>query len=780
MIVSPWVALVVLDAVTVATFARCFDGPGELGILLPVCVGAHLLTHFGRRLRRGGRAGTAVVLWVLTVVLVAYAPVALVDGASFRFGFLPLTHTWHVLSGQLSDAWGIFSNRVAPVVQAPGLVLAAAWASGVLALAAEALDADSSLPAIVALVPAFDIVVFTGTLGTATGRAPELAALAGLAVWYLAGVSRQHAGEQVVTARLEGTTSPRKQPVLKQVSGLLSGRRTPTAVAGLALVAAFSAGVIGPLFPGATSTAWLAWHGTGKASSLNKTNRTGPGVGPVTISNFVQVGEEEIDNSATPLFRIYSARVTREILFVDDEFNGSTWTEEPVTQRSTIASLSGSVPTYEAHPPAPIEELDSEHLIQVFQNIDLGGPEVPVPGIPLAIDSNIQATIGKPDGPVDLGTGALTDNASFAVEADVSPSPEVAQANYNPMAPAAPPIDLKVPAGVPPAVRTLATTIVAGATTIEAKADDIQDYLLRHYSYFLPSTVPAPQPTGWAALESFLFQTKKGYCQQFASAFGALARIDGLPTRVVVGFLPTAPKGDSWVVTGLETHAWPQVYFPGTGWVDFEPTPGASKPTYAHTETTSAPPPTRPIVGASSTIAHNLHPLPSGPVTGLTVPTSPYPTVPGRSGGTGGSGDVSLVLLALLALAVAWAVAVPTWRFVRLRRARDPARGALMAWNAAIGVLAAAGLHRRRAETYLEFARRVRQAGAIAGEAEAALGRLADTANRALFAKVPPTTADSRRAAADSAMVRRSARHSLTWGTRFLLVMDPRDLLATT
>ncbi len=779
MIVSPWFALVLLDAVTVATFARCFNGPGELLILLPVCVGAQLLAHLGRRLRRDGRQGIAIALWAVTVVLVAYLPVAFVDGASFRFGFLPLTGTWHVLSHQLSAAWDIFSNRVAPVAQAPGLVLAAAWASGVLALAAEALDADSSLPAVVALVPAFDIVVFTGTLGTATGRAPELAALAALAVWYLAGANRHRAGEQVVTARLEGSSAPRKQVSIKQVSGLLTGRRTPTAVAGLALVAAFSAGVIGPLLPGATSTAWLAWHGTGKASSLNKTNRTGPGAGPVTISNFVQVGEEEIDNSGTPLFKVYSSRVTREILFVDDLFNGSTWTEVPIVQRSSIPPLSGSIPAFEAHPPLPVEEPDSEHLIEVIQNIDLGGPAVPVPGTPLAIDSGVQASLESPEGPVDLGTGALTDNASYAVEADVTPSPAVAQANYDAKASPAPAVDLEVPTGVPARIRQLASSLVAGATTIEAKADAIQDYLLAHYKYFLPTSPPPTEPGGWAALENFLFQTKKGYCQQFASAFGALARLDGLPTRVVVGFLPTSPKGDSWTVTGLETHAWPQVYFPGTGWVDFEPTPGASSPTYPPPPSTSTDvPPTKPTPGVSTSVAHNLHQIKGGsPV--ATVPTSPFPTVPTGSGGTGNSGDVTLVLLALLAGAVAWALVVPAWRVIRLRRVRDPARGALMAWSSAIGVLGAAGLHRRRAETYLEFARRVCTAGAITGDAEAAFGRLAEAANRALFARLPPSAEDSCRAAADSAMVRRSARHSLSWGTRFVLLMDPRDLLAT-
>ena len=51
---TPWMALVLLDAVTVATFARCFNGPGELAIVVPICVGAHLLAHAARRVSRRG------------------------------------------------------------------------------------------------------------------------------------------------------------------------------------------------------------------------------------------------------------------------------------------------------------------------------------------------------------------------------------------------------------------------------------------------------------------------------------------------------------------------------------------------------------------------------------------------------------------------------------------------------------------------------------------------------------------------------------------------------
>jgi transglutaminase-like putative cysteine protease len=773
-------ALVLLDTVTVATFARCFSGPGELALAIPICIGAHLLAHLGRSVHRRGQPIGGIGLWVLTLLLVAYIPLAAVDGGSFRFGVLPLTATQHLLGHQLHGAWLIFSNRIAPVSQAPGLVLAAAWAAGVLALAAEALDADATLPAVVALVPAFDIVVFTGTLGTATGRAPELAALAALAVWYLAGTNRHPAGEQVVTARLEG--SPQAGAVERGRAGR-RGRRVPSAAAGLALVAGVAAGVVGPLLPGATSTALLAWHGSGKPSSLNKGGQPGSGGGPIGISNLVQMGEAEIHNTNTPFFRVYGTSPTREILFVLDDFTGSQWLEAPSSLRTPVAPFSGSIESLEAHPEKPLLDENREEVTQVVQNIDMAGPALPVPGTPLAIDGSVAATLQGIDGPVIVAPGAFGNNYAFGVQALVSASPQVAQEFVSPRAPQAPAIDLQLPGAVPAKIAALAASLVTSHMNESEKATAIQDYLLSDaFRYQLPTSVPATQTSGYSALSSFLFTTRTGYCQQFASAFAVLARLDGLPTRVVVGFLaPATIKHDSWVVTGLDVHAWPEVYFPGTGWVDFEPTPGAGPPPYPPISTTTiagATTTTLAPVTSSSSPTHNFQPPPGGGGTQpFTFPTAPPAGTGGGSTSGGGTGGVGIFFLSLIAAALLWALVIPSWRLLRERRRRDPVLGVLLAWREAVNVLAAAGVHRRRAETFQEFAARVRVSGVLTSDADAAFDRLAQTANRALFAPRPPTADESHAAGADSAIVRRSARRSMGLWAKILLQLDPRDLL---
>jgi Transglutaminase-like superfamily len=78
-------------------------------------------------------------------------------------------------------------------------------------------------------------------------------------------------------------------------------------------------------------------------------------------------------------------------------------------------------------------------------------------------------------------------------------------------------------------------------------------------------------------LETFLFDSKLGYCQQFAGAMGLLLRMGGVPARVSAGF--TNGTYDrltgQWVVSDVDAHAWVEAWFPHYGWVRFDPTPPA-------------------------------------------------------------------------------------------------------------------------------------------------------------------------------------------------------------
>jgi transglutaminase-like putative cysteine protease len=94
--------------------------------------------------------------------------------------------------------------------------------------------------------------------------------------------------------------------------------------------------------------------------------------------------------------------------------------------------------------------------------------------------------------------------------------------------------------------------------------------------------------TVWDFLEN-----KEGYCTQYALSMMVMARTLGIPARIGIGWLPGRPNGqDGFRVTGQDSHAWPEIYFPSVGWVRFEPTPQVQTgplPSYANPGVSSVP-----------------------------------------------------------------------------------------------------------------------------------------------------------------------------------------------
>src|SRR5687767_11533052 len=92
-----------------------------------------------------------------------------------------------------------------------------------------------------------------------------------------------------------------------------------------------------------------------------------------------------------------------------------------------------------------------------------------------------------------------------------------------------------------------------------------------------PRSTLFPYTTLFRSLEWFLFNWKSGYCNYYASAEVLMLRSLGIPARLAVGYAQGEENDDgTFTVYERDAHAWPQVYFPAIGWVDFEPT--ASQP----------------------------------------------------------------------------------------------------------------------------------------------------------------------------------------------------------
>jgi transglutaminase-like putative cysteine protease len=143
--------------------------------------------------------------------------------------------------------------------------------------------------------------------------------------------------------------------------------------------------------------------------------------------------------------------------------------------------------------------------------------------------------------------------------------------------------DLQLPSSYrSAALRRLADSATAGQVTQFGKVDALATWLSgAQFGYSLNA---APLSSA-ADLLSFLTKAKSGFCVQYAYAMTVLTRLLGIPARFVVGYTSgTRLKDGSYVVKSTDAHAWTEVYFPGWGWIRFEPTPSgqgtANAPNY--------------------------------------------------------------------------------------------------------------------------------------------------------------------------------------------------------
>ena len=121
----------------------------------------------------------------------------------------------------------------------------------------------------------------------------------------------------------------------------------------------------------------------------------------------------------------------------------------------------------------------------------------------------------------------------------------------------------------------LAQRLKAGASTPYEYVLATGSYLRRGFTYTERPPEPAP---GQHPLESFLFDTKAGYCQHYSAAMALLLRMGGIPARVATGFSPGgfSKRKAAWIVRDTDAHSWVEAWFDGLGWVTLDPTPSAT------------------------------------------------------------------------------------------------------------------------------------------------------------------------------------------------------------
>ena len=136
---------------------------------------------------------------------------------------------------------------------------------------------------------------------------------------------------------------------------------------------------------------------------------------------------------------------------------------------------------------------------------------------------------------------------------------------------------LQLPPNFPEEVKQLARDQAAGLNNPYDISMSIQEYL-RAVPYTTTSAMPTP--SGLDPVHWFITEEQVGFSHYYASAMVTMLRSIGIPARLVTGFAPGErdEERDVWVVRARHYHAWPEVYFHGYGWVEFEPTPANIQP----------------------------------------------------------------------------------------------------------------------------------------------------------------------------------------------------------
>lgn len=253
-----------------------------------------------------------------------------------------------------------------------------------------------------------------------------------------------------------------------------------------------------------------------------------------------------------------------------DRYDGVAWSRSVVDKRQVVAGADGRIDLGGEPPRGQVIE----------QTILLEPIDTPVlfsAGRPLALEAVTAGWHGFPFVYRD-GMGSLTapwkpySRLEYAVTADLGrPRPDALRhagrsdpgvaRRYLEL----PPLDVRVAA--------LAADVTRGAASPYDQALALEAHLRSAYAYSLTVRPTAGVPP----LEDFLFNTKRGYCEYSATAMAIMLRTLGIPSRMVSGFLRGEwnEYGGYYLVRQSEAHTWVEAYFPGHGWVAFDPTPPA-------------------------------------------------------------------------------------------------------------------------------------------------------------------------------------------------------------
>ncbi len=276
---------------------------------------------------------------------------------------------------------------------------------------------------------------------------------------------------------------------------------------------------------------------------------------------------------------------------VYDTYENGTWLSTSFAGTGSLHEIQQGVVLAPSPADGGTQSVDTENpngwIAYPVSGTDLFTGVVVAPGRPVVVQAR---------GPVVDGAGGLQiwpgvdsnrfpylmDNPQVTYVVEAAPIPSAQDVRDDPPATRAerdsaglPDVWTQVPTSVPDRVRRLGQDLVSDADTTAEAVDDVESYVRNNAQYTLDSPVT---PAGQDVVDDFLFESKLGFCEHFASAEAILLRAGGIPARVVTGFSsePT-PTDDGWrPLRADQAHAWVEAWVPGVGWVSSDPTAGAA------------------------------------------------------------------------------------------------------------------------------------------------------------------------------------------------------------
>lgn len=689
------------------------------------------------------RAPAWVAIPAVPVVQLIAGAVALTVFAARQLGtawLLPTPEVWRAVDALVSAALGEIRGGVAPLASTPALAVSIAFAAGLIAVILD-----------LVLVPLRSPIV-AAVLVSLLGAVPAIVVHHGVdPVWFI--------GLAIVillflrvrfrptgSSRAPEEDGPAREGARTAAAAPAPTRRLPAVLIGaLAIVAAL---VVAPLLP--VSAAGISTGGG--TTTLSATLNLGQDLrrpSPVTALTLIT------QDGTPPYLRI--ATLSR--------FDGSTW------QPDRPATVPLSQGFGEVIAPDGVAVHTGKTTVRTA---GIAGSWLPVPYQATGVRGETGTWNAAADNRTVVAANADAADQNYTIDTKTL-VPTLDQIRAASASGSDAPAELRaLPSDLPAIISDDARQVIGGATNDYDRLIALQTWFRAGFRYSLQTPVDDRfDGTNVDAVAKFL-TVREGYCVHFAGAFALMARSLGMPTRIVVGYLPgtaTDRRSDDgkvvFEVSSDQLHSWPEVYFSGIGWIPFEPTASRGVPTAFAAATGS---------GSGGDTAATTGPTPVPTSTGgakdpknLDVPEA------GATGSATPNGLLTAPVLWTMGGVVVVLLMPAALRRLQIVRRRSAARrgDAAAAWTELRAALQDLGLPAPPAESPRRRGERlVRERGVD----PAAMEALVRAIERTSYAP-PGSSADAGDLRAPLDAIRRALRRQVSRRDRIAAALIPRSLL---